>query len=83
MASGSSRDPVTAMLSEWRRPPGDGAPVAVRIAWTERMAVMFDQIAYNGGGNGLSEESAIWAADFMRRKAKELGEVQSNGPVVR
>jgi hypothetical protein len=75
--SGSLRDPVMAMLAEWPRPPREEARLSVRLAWMERMAVMFDQIAFSGGGNGLSEGSAIWAAEYMRRKAKELAEKET------
>jgi hypothetical protein len=62
------------MLRKWPRPPGDREPVAVHISWHERLAVMFDQIAMNGGGNGIGASTAAWAAELERREAKELGE---------
>jgi hypothetical protein len=67
-------DPVSAMLRAWPHPPDDRKPLTVHIAWHDRLAVMFDQIAHNGGGNGISASSAAWAADYERRNAKELRE---------
>jgi hypothetical protein len=54
----------------WPEPPGDDAPVAVRVTWLERCAALFD-------------ETAVRASEYLRRSAKELAEgIGSPGPVV-
>lgn len=59
---------------EWPQPPGDDDPVDAHIVWMEQCAARFDETAVNGGGYGLSQSSAVRAAEYLRRTAKELAE---------
>ncbi len=65
---------VIAKKRVWPEPPGDDAPVDMRVAWMEQCAAMFDETAVNGGGYGLSQRSAVRAAEYMRLSAKGLAE---------
>jgi hypothetical protein len=70
----STNGSVAPRKREWPQPPGDDAPVELQVEWMERCAVLFDEIAVNGGGYGLSQAAAVRAAEYMRRTAKELAE---------
>jgi hypothetical protein len=64
---------------KWPQPPGDDAPVVAHVTWMVRSAAMFDEIALVGGGYGLSQKSAVRAADYLRRLATELAARPSTG----
>jgi hypothetical protein len=56
-------------------PAGD-APIELHVAWHDRQADLWDQIAAR---DAVMAGNAQWMADYHRRQAKELSERLAQG----
>jgi hypothetical protein len=76
-----SGDPATQAYEVWRLDPSEDGPVGDRLAWHDRMAELYDQMA---AARIPLPIGAAWAADYHLRRAKELREqISPHQPWVR
>jgi hypothetical protein len=65
------RDPAEEVLNPWPPQPAEDAPPELHVAWHDRQADLWDQIAAR---DAVMAGNAQWMADYHRRQAKEHSE---------